>query len=543
MSESEIAIRPGVGGDGISIPPVPEGSASDTAVGASWVTSNARRVGTLLRWAVSFPAMLGTFLIGAVFYLGRGFRVDPDLWWHIKTGENILATHHWPTTDPYSYTVGGTPWLAYEWMGDVLFGAVDRAAGLQGLVALLIVLGSAVVIAIYSYVTLRSGNSKAGFVASAILFTLACASFNLRPQMLGYLYILLTLIVLEKFRQGKRRALWFLPPLFLLWINSHGSWIIGLGIVFVFLASGLKEFRLGSIEARQWSPADRLRLEFVFLLCLAAIPFTPYGTETAAYPFEVASKLPQGVANVAEWQPMPFNILQGKIFLALILGFFVAQMALRFTCRLEELALFLGGTVMACLHLRFILLFVPFVAALLVAVIARWIPPYEKAKDRYILNAVVMAVVFVAMFRYFPTRAEVQQIVGKSFPSRAVEYLRQHPLDGRIYNTYGYGGYLIWALPEKKVFVDGRSDPYERAGALSDYLEIANLRPAAFALLQSYNIQACLLDRNDALATVLAHNADWRQEYSDGVSMLFVRSNNSVLPAPQPEPATVALKE
>src|SRR5215470_7640854 len=59
----------------------------------------------VLKWVFSFPAMLGTMLVGAVFVLGRYFNVDPDLWWHLKNGENILATHHWPTTDSFSFTV------------------------------------------------------------------------------------------------------------------------------------------------------------------------------------------------------------------------------------------------------------------------------------------------------------------------------------------------------------------------------------------------------------------------------------------------------
>jgi hypothetical protein len=528
MSESEIAIRPGVGGDGISIPGTPEGFASHAPVGASSVTSNTKHLATFLRWVFSFPAMLGTLLIGAVFYLCRAFIVDPDLWWHIKTGQNILSTHHWPTTDPYSFTVAGTPWLAYEWLGDVLFGAVERVAGLQGLAALLIFLGCAIILALYAYATLRSGNSKAGFVASALLCALACVSFNLRPQMLGYLFIVLTLIALEKFRQGKHRALWLIPPLFLIWINSHGSWVIGLGLIFVFWASGLMEFRFGGIEAQRWSPADRLRLEFVFLLCLAAIPLTPYGTRLAAYPFTVATSLPVNVGNVLEWRPMPFNIAPGKLFLAIVLGLFVAQMAFRLSWRVAELTLFFGGIVMACLHLRFVLFFVPFTAPLLATLLARWMPRYDRAKDQYVLNAVLMTLVVAAMVRYFPARADLQRTVARDFPVKAVEYLRQHAVPIPMYNTYGYGGYLVWSRwPERKVFIDGRGDLYEVNGVFSDYLEVAQLKPAAFTVLQIYGIQSCLLNRQEPLATVLAAQPGWQRLYSDDVSVLYVRRTAS----------------
>ncbi len=193
--------------------------------------------------------MLGTFLVGVTFYAGRMFTVDPDMWWHIKTGQTILATRHWPTVDPYSFTVLGQPWIAFEWLGDVLIGAVARVGGVRGLDALLIVLGSAVMIALYAFATVRSGNSKAGFLAAAVLFCLANPSFSMRPQMLGYLFLVLTLIALELYRQGKQWAIWFLPPLLLVWINTHGSFIIGLGVIFVYLVCGLKGFQVGAIEA------------------------------------------------------------------------------------------------------------------------------------------------------------------------------------------------------------------------------------------------------------------------------------------------------
>src|SRR5207248_9000986 len=112
-----------------------------------------------LKWAFSFPAMLGMVLFGRVFWEGRGFLVDPDLWWHIKNGQSILTTHHWPTVDAYSFTVAGTPWLSYEWLGDVAIGSIARF-GLQALDALLIGLGGLIMIAIYYYASLRAGNSK-----------------------------------------------------------------------------------------------------------------------------------------------------------------------------------------------------------------------------------------------------------------------------------------------------------------------------------------------------------------------------------------------
>ena len=516
MSEAELSIP-------ASPPQAAEVTLGKTETSVSAAGAEPRGIEEIARWAFSFPAMLATFIVGRVFYEGRSFSVDPDLWWHIRVGQNILATHHWPTTDPFSYTVAGVPWMAYEWLGDVAIGAVAKYGGLLGLDVFLIALGSVTMLMLYGYATLRAGNSKAGFVSAGLLCSLAFASFNLRPQMFGYLFLILVLIALERFRQGKPKALWFLPLLFLVWINTHGSWIIGLGVFFVFFASGLWEFRLGSVSARRWTLTERLRLESAFLLCLGAIPITPYGTGLAVYPFTVASSLPLNVGNILEWQPMPFNIAGGKLFLIVILAFFLAQILFRTEWHLAEVILCLGGIAMACLHVRFLLLFVPFFAPLFATVLARWLPPYAAKKDHPILNAILMAAVVVAMILYFPTQASIEKIAAGNFPAGAVEYLKSHPTPGPMFNSYGYGGYLIWARPEEKVFIDGRGDLYEHGGAFLEYLQVANLKPAAFMVLRAHHIQSLLLESQEPMAVVLAANPEWEKRYTDGVSTLFVR--------------------
>jgi hypothetical protein len=490
-------------------------------------TESASRIGALKR-VVSFPAMLGAFLVGAVFYFGRNFTVDPDVWWHIRTGQMILATGHWPRTDPFSFTVHGQPWMAYEWAGEVLIGWASRIGGIRALDFLLIALGAAVMTALYALGTVRSGKSKAGFVAAAVLLPLATPSFTLRPQMLGYLFLVLTLIALELFRQGKRWAAWLLPLLMLAWVNTHGSFIVGLGAIFLYWICGFVEFRKGRIEAKRWSPKERQSLSLIFLLCLAVLPITPYGARLAAYPFNMAFSQPLNVASVSEWQSMPFQILGGKIFLAIALAFFLLQMAFDFTWRIEELLLFTAGVTMACIHVRFILLFVPFTAPLLATMVGRWLDSYHRDKDKYVLNAVLMAAVVAAMVHYFPTRAKLDADVAEKFPLHAVEYLRQHPVAGPMFNNYGFGGYLVNA--GYKTFIDGRGDLFERAGVFGDYMRLVRLEPGALDVLRRYHIQTCLILRDEPLSTVLLSSSGWKRVYVDSVSALFVRTSPTELP-------------
>jgi hypothetical protein len=174
------------------------------------------------------------------------------------------------------------------------------------------------------------------------------------------------------------------------------------------------------------------------------------------------------------------------------------------------------------------LIFVPVFALILATVLARWVPSYERAKDRWILNALLMAAIFIAIGGYFPSQSNLVRDVANTYPVDAVEYLNHHSVPGPMYNTYGFGGYLILSRgPEHKVFMDGRSELYERAGFLPDYLQVSFVKSSALSVLQKYGIQSCLLNRDEALATFLAALPDWQQVYQDHTSVLFVRRSGS----------------
>jgi hypothetical protein len=316
----------------------------------------------------------------------------------------------------------------------------------------------------------------------------------------------------------------------IVWVNTHGSWIFGLGTIGVCLVSGLVKIHLGSLETKPWSMAERHALTIAFLLSAIATLITPYGAGLAKFPFIVGSS-PSGVANVQEWQSMVFNLPGDKLFLGLLLGFLVVQVLLRPKWRLQELSLFLFGAGMACIHVRFLLLFVPFFAPLFAVILAAWLPKYDRAKEVYALNAAIILVIVGAMAWYFPTRSDYSRLVEQNFPVAAVQYLNTHPVPDPMYNSYEFGGYLLWARgPEHKVFIDGRTEVYERAGVFQDQIALVNLKPGSLSILQKYNIQSCLLTPGEALSTVLVALPEWRKVYEDGRAVLFVRQQSATAP-------------
>jgi len=538
MSEQNL-ILPGIQPSAVTdLTAVPKDERTSSATVTTTPTATTLNWPELLKWAASFPAMLGMLLVGRIFYEARGFNIDPDMWWHIKVGGDILRTGHWPTTDIYSWTAAGTPWIAYEWLGEIPLHLVHSISGrFGGVVALdffLIALSSIIMLAVYWLASERAGNSKAGFVSALLLASLAFGNFSLRPQMFGFLFLVLTLLVMEKFRQGVSWPVWTLPPMYLLWVNIHGSFIIGIGVITLYVLAGLFSFQKGSVEAIAWTRSQRIKLETALLLSIAVLPITPYGTQLAVYPFDMAFSQPINVANISEWKPMPFDIVGGKMFLGYIVIFFVLQMFFRFTWRLEELILALGGTVMACIHVRFVLLFVPFFAPLFAASLARFIPAYKRHKDQFIANAVIMAGVVIAMAYYFPSRADLEKRVARDYPVAALEYMRTHNFSRRMLNDYGFGGYLV--LSGEKTFIDGRGDLYERNGVLGDFVRFANLKPGALQVIRSYGVETCLLQHDTAVVTALLASPEWERVYADQTSAIFVRRSAGSVNASAQQP-------
>ncbi|MCZ6514783.1 MAG: hypothetical protein O6850_02850 [Acidobacteria bacterium] len=479
----------------------------------------------ILRRVFSFPVFLGALLVVGIFFGARTSIKDPDTWWHLKVGEQVLREGTLPTGDPYSFTVPGNHWIAYEWLGEVAMAGVERLGGLPALIGLLMALSGTLMVLIYYYSYLRSGNVKAAFVASALMLPAAAVSFNLRPQLFGYIIFLLTLISLEKFRQGQKKTLWLLPALFLLWGNIHGSFVFGMFALGLYWVAGWKEFRWGGLQAEPWSDGQRRHLGLVFLLSLVALTVTPYGTAVAAYPLEMAFFQPLNINNIQEWQPLNISFLAGKICLGFLLFFLLIQvLSHQMRYRVEELGLLLFSVYASWQHIRFVIIFALIFTPFLAALLARWFSAYRAEKDPHWLNAALMGVIVTLGMVFFPSSSELKGEVAKKFPARAVEYLRQNPAPGPVLNEYGWGGYLIWSLsPEHKVFIDGRADIYEYGGVLGDYLQIMSLHGDTLILLRKYNIRACLISNEAPLGTLLAALPEWGKAYSDDMSVLYVR--------------------
>lgn len=470
---------------------------------------------------ISFPVFLAFLLIAAAAFQANVHLADPDTWWHARVGQSILATWHFPTQDVFSYTVHGHPWIAYEWLGEVLLG-VAAHWGVSGLLGLLGAMSALIMLLLYVYGWVCVGNSKAAFAACAILLPLTSVFFTARPQLLGYCLLIVELALMELYRQGHERVLWAIPPLFLLWVNIHGSFFLGLGILGLFWACGLFEFQWGDISARKWTPRQSRNLLLAILGSVVLLPITPYGTQLAAYPFEMMLLQPLNIANIQEWQPVSMGEAWGKAFLLLILALFLVQLRWKPKFRLFDLVFLLIVVGESAIHLRFIVVLIMAYLPWLASLICNWLEPYAPEKDQYILNVVLIALIVGGMVYFFPSPAKIDKALAKTFPVTAVDYLKSHPAPAPVFNEYGWGGYLIWTFGSSRpVFIDGRCDIYEYAGVFSDYLDATRLKADTPLVFAKYGIRSAFIQPDSTLATYLNVAPGWKRVYVDKVAAIY----------------------
>jgi hypothetical protein len=485
-----------------------------------------------VRAVFSFPAMLTALLITVVFTLARGGIDDPDIWWHLRNAEYLLSHHQLPRQDLYSFTVAGHLWINHEWLAEIPYYLAWRAGGLLGIKTLSLVLLESIFLGMLYLCWRQSGNIKASALACCLAAFLGTVSFGPRTILFGYAYLVVLLIILERFRRQGRAPLWLIPPLFCLWINTHGSWSLGLIVFGVIVAAGLLEGRWGRVEAERWTPSQLRKLVVTSLASVGALFVNPHGYNLVLYPFDLAFRQKLNIAHVMEWVSVDFHDVRGKIVLALLIGLLLAALLRDQRWNLAELGLVLFALYSGLTYIRFLFL-LGIVAAPLLAKILDFVPPYRPEIDKPLLNALFMGVMVTGMARYYPTTPALERSVAEHYPTEILPFLRSHEPKGPMLNEYLWGGYLGWNDRNLKVFIDSRVDMFEYAGVLQDYLDLLALNKPQ-SILDKYQIRYVLFPPSQPLTYALEHDRGWKVVTKNQVSVLLERVGEAATGAAAP---------
>jgi hypothetical protein len=477
-----------------------------------------------------------TLLIGGVLIVVLALFVapeqDPDFWWHLRIGQWMVDNGRLPSMDIFTFTASSHVWTDHEYLTEILMWRVFSTVGLPALIVLFGLLTWAGFWLMY----LQVRRQPFVFVGLGLAIGAIAGApiWGPRAQMITFVLSCVELYWIHGYLSGRSRALNVFPLVMVLWANLHGGWVIG----FVWLG-----IALGS-ELFMWAwdqdnPAHRMHVRRLAIIAVGsglAVAATPHFLSLYPYPFETQGSVAQQ-RLIVEWFSPDFHQVYVRPFEAmvfLLIGGFALRRPTLYEFLLTAVALFL-----ALQSVRNIALFVAATTPVLITTYGSWWKEFTAARKWSFtvparpLFAVVTAVVLVVIIGATALRvsnelspSRQQQLDASSYPIGAADWLAAHPDVGtRMYNQYGWGGYLAYRFyPEKnrRVFIFGEAalmgDPL-----LNEYEDVQTLRPDWKQILDKYQVDYIVYNKGEALANVLADEPDWKLVYQDSVAVIYVR--------------------
>lgn len=488
--------------------------------------------------------------IALIYALLAGLRTvsEFDLGWQLATGRWVAQNHHVPSTDVFSYTAQGKPWIY-----PVGAGLVFYAAYLIGAYGLISWLGAAACVATVALL-LRRGHAASAGIAILAVPLLAWRTSPRAEMFTVVLFAAFLSLLWENYQTGTAR-LWLLPLLMLIWVNLHLGFVAGLALILAYLGLELLEMILG--DERRRAATQKLWRASGWLAAAALITLAnPWGWNVYRALILQQRALGQHQLNITEWSGVPMtwtafatglslSKTQGAIYLLLFIAMVAVAVAF-LKGHFGAAILLLAATYPAIRHVRMAAMF----ACVLVVVGGSVLGPVilnfgswlQKTRSIAAFAAVglLAAISFVRCFDLVTNRHYVRAIdestfgagLGWWFPERASEFVERENLAPEIFNTYDEGGFVTWKLgPKYRDYVDGRAIPFG-ISQMQRARQLLQLSPDSEPWRQEaerYNINTILLPlgRFDGVQLVniaeFCKSRDWRPVYLDEVSAVFVR--------------------
>jgi hypothetical protein len=452
--------------------------------------------------------------------------LDPDFWWHLRTGQYIWETRTIPRHDVFSYTASDHRWITHEWLSELAMYGLYGLGGMAGPIV-----AFALVVALTWWLVYRRCPGRPYLAAFLVLLgaIASAVTWGSRPQMLSLLLASTFLYIMDEYKRTGRNRLWLLPPLMALWVNLHSGYMMGLALIGVYVVGegGPRLLRLTGNHMKE--PSHIRSLAWVGLACLAASLLNPNGYQMWLYPF---GTLGSGAmqAYIQEWFSPDFHQVAYQPLAILILLEVLAFAISRRQADATDIILGVGLTWATLLSARHIPLF----AVAICPIIARQLAGYLEDRGwagvlrpgakvwmpLFAVNWLILLVVLAGCgARTTQVLAGNAEAVARAYPVAAVDHLEEEGLGNRIYNSYSWGGYLIWrGLP---VFIDGRADVYGDQ-FIAEYLKAQQLGRDWRGPLERYDVDSILIQRGVPMATMLEESGEWRQVYADEVAEIFL---------------------
>lgn len=464
----------------------------------------------------------------ALYFSAGGVFDDTDVSWHLATGELILNEGNLPATDPWSFASGGEPWYIISWMWDIVIAFAHRVADLQGVFLFTLIWVAGLAALLTHSLMQREKVGTDALIFTVFLGALCFINFaQSRPQIVGYLCILWTHLVLHKSRtDDSLRRLWILPVLMVFWVNNHGSFLAGLTLI--------GAYGLEALIVKRWVWFKHLFL--IGVLCTLALLINPYGFHM--YTAVMRSLHSFVTQYLVEWMPFIFsnNLGVSAWFLMFIMAGCLREPAVPLADKIISLLWLMAMLFSMRNAAVFFLVSAPAMAISLqkfseqLAHLRTERPDFmplllQPGQRVRMFTAAVL--VLAASMVLFPVLKNNPLILPEYDPSGAIGWLKQHAIGKRILNDYRYGGQLIYemrgAVP---LFVDGRAGTAYSEETLEEYIAFLKLKKGWDAIIEKYNISGIMVSNKNLFALAYAdgqYHDKWKEAYRDDVASIYMR--------------------
>ena len=446
---------------------------------------------------------------------------DPDIWWHLADARQLTTTHHFIWTEPNSFTVGGQPWVNPEWLAELPFWFSYQAFHLRGIYLAEFVFICANLAFLYWRGYRLSGHAGAAWWAAALGFLLISVNTGPRTIAVAYLAMSCELTLLDMADRGNKRALWFLPPLFCVWVNLHGSWFIGLALLVLYILCGSFEFKKGAVEQEAFTAACRNRLLAVLALCVVALFANPYGWHLVWNPIDMMANQKLNITNVMEWKPLNLGTLAGVAAYAAMCLMVVANAFKGRKWRVYEMAVVFFAWYAALVHMRFVFLAAVLTVPMLAVDIRRGFQLDSDEKTIPAANATIVAAALVIILFIFPSEKKLTEKLRTFFPMDSIAAVQP---SWRTFNSDLIGGMMTFQ--SKPEFIDSRFDVFEHHGVMGDYLSAMYLI-SPLEVFDKYHIDHVIVVESMPVSYLLKRTAGWtlvKREKGGEVYVTFART-------------------
>ena len=473
-------------------------------------------------------------MLALAFAIAMRPATDNDTWWHLRTGQRFVALHHGLGKDPFSHvsTITRPP---SDWLGQVGMYLTWKVAGFNGVavgVAVLATLGCALVAA---------STRGPGLLRAAMVGLTAATSsvfWSARPQMVSFFGSCLVVWVLARARRGVLPP-WWLALAFVVWSNTHLGWFYGLAVLWAAVAGVVADRLLDRRWAGRPAAPDGWprgpsgegvfrRLVGVSVACTVACFVNPVGWNG---PHLILTQISVATGYVEESQPPSLHDAKDLPFFLLLLITAAVVVLCRRRVRLAELVPLLMLTAVALTAVRTVTLFAaaaaPFVSWHLAD---RWAerrttddrPARSGTAPGFNLMLLGAIAVFAAVLSVQRVGDAATARSLEEYPVASTAWVRKHRPPGPLFNTFNWGGWFIWHLPDYPVSIDGRAElyvtPLQTYGALEDGIGVP-------AVLDRQRDNLAVVPTASPLDRAIAHDPAWHRVHRDSVATVFVRTH------------------